>query len=539
MATLPRAVAERLQQGLDPQTRAVVGQWMQQIDDIDPLERKRALEVFHSRIKLSGTATPSSPPTSSALRGEAGHSVTRASLDRSAASEITAEQPASVANAEQPASVANADQPTSVVAAQPRDEASPLSFMNGLPAQSLATLLAIESSQTVAIVLSKLRPNIAAEVLPGLPDDLRLQTLRRLATLGKVADDVVVEVANHFRSSIERPRRDSTKPVSSGTSGVLEAIMAEVPLAVRQRWQRQRSPGQSLSSPGQSLSSPGHSLEHSFGPVASNDSRSPMNRAFAERWIEPTALAPRPQKPVSQMDADELQRFAIDRALADPSAAMLEGDPRKGSDLEPSESMKPVPRVNSSDAELRRRLRITLQSQSEDVVVDSVRQSASRSTESGRPDAADIEPTEGPSRSTIQIHRPDVSDGSGDAPSASETVTIESLNERFVEASAASICRALGKVPTHTAIFSLCGMPPRVVADVLGKLPRKKAKEVRRRIENVHDLSLREIEGSMREVASVMAEFHAEDPSRTASQADDHSVAASIAAATSSYVAAA
>ena len=510
MSTLPRTVAERLQQGLDPQTRAVVQQWMQQIDDIDPLERKRALEVFHSRIKLSGNAVRQSAAAMNTPPRAAAHP----DSPRSAT-------PAT--NVNEPSKDPAATRPNDASVEVP--DSSPLSFMNALPAASLATLLTIESSQTVAIVLSKLRPGIAAEVLPELPDDLRLQTLRRLATLGSVADDVVLEVANHFRSSIERPRPDSAKPLPSGGNGVLEAIMAEVPSAIRQRWQREQS---SPRKPVKFPSSGGKHREHESDAVV----RTPTSSASHERWIHPQGLPPRPATPISHMNAEELEQFAIDRALADPSAAMLQGNPRGSFAADPDPAEPPVRRLDSSDAELRRRLRITLQSNSDEVMVDSSDQTTPASVASHEDRGHDGEL----SRSEIKIYSPDASHGAANPDGLVQTTL---LNERFEAAPATSICRALGQVPTHTAIFALCGMPQSVVANVLAKLPRKKAKEVRRRIENVHDLSLREIEVSMCEVATAMSAGSTSDADATSTSNDGPSDSPRVAEATSTYVAAA
>jgi flagellar motor switch protein FliG len=68
--------------------------------------------------------------------------------------------------------------------------------------QQLASFLQKEHPQTIALILSNLAPEQAAQVLAELPDDLRNNVSYRMATLGKVSpaliaemEDVVEEIA--------------------------------------------------------------------------------------------------------------------------------------------------------------------------------------------------------------------------------------------------------------------------------------------------------------------------------------------------------
>lgn len=61
------------------------------------------------------------------------------------------------------------------------------------PAQ-LANFLSKEHPQTIALILSHLPPSQAADVLQEFPEDLRSETVLRIATIGKVSPALVSEI---------------------------------------------------------------------------------------------------------------------------------------------------------------------------------------------------------------------------------------------------------------------------------------------------------------------------------------------------------
>ncbi|MDX9791844.1 MAG: flagellar motor switch protein FliG [Candidatus Kapaibacterium sp.] len=61
------------------------------------------------------------------------------------------------------------------------------------PAQ-LASFLSKEHPQTIALILSHLPPDQSAEVLQEFKDDLRTETIIRIATIGKVSPQLVSEI---------------------------------------------------------------------------------------------------------------------------------------------------------------------------------------------------------------------------------------------------------------------------------------------------------------------------------------------------------
>lgn len=60
--------------------------------------------------------------------------------------------------------------------------------------QQLASFLSKEHPQTIALILSHLPPDQSAEVLNEFKDDLRGETIMRIATIGKVSPQLVSEI---------------------------------------------------------------------------------------------------------------------------------------------------------------------------------------------------------------------------------------------------------------------------------------------------------------------------------------------------------
>lgn len=84
-------------------------------------------------------------------------------------------------------------------------EARPFSFLNKVDTQNLLTFITDEHPQTVALILSHLKPSQAAEVLKGLPPERQLAVVRRVAKMGQTTPEIVQEVEralSHRMSSV-------------------------------------------------------------------------------------------------------------------------------------------------------------------------------------------------------------------------------------------------------------------------------------------------------------------------------------------------
>lgn len=73
-------------------------------------------------------------------------------------------------------------------------EALPFGFLQRVDSQNLLTFIIDEHPQTIALILSHLRPAQAAEIIAGLPSDRQLSVIRRIATMGQTNPDIIKEV---------------------------------------------------------------------------------------------------------------------------------------------------------------------------------------------------------------------------------------------------------------------------------------------------------------------------------------------------------
>lgn len=73
-------------------------------------------------------------------------------------------------------------------------EAMPFGFLQKVDSQNLLTFILDEHPQTIALILSHLRPAQAADIIKGLPADRQLAVTRRVATMGQTNPEIIAEV---------------------------------------------------------------------------------------------------------------------------------------------------------------------------------------------------------------------------------------------------------------------------------------------------------------------------------------------------------
>lgn len=73
-------------------------------------------------------------------------------------------------------------------------EAAPFAFLQRVDSQNLLTFIMDEHPQTIALVLSHLKPSLAATIIAGLPPERQLQVVRRVATMGQTNPEIIQEV---------------------------------------------------------------------------------------------------------------------------------------------------------------------------------------------------------------------------------------------------------------------------------------------------------------------------------------------------------
>ncbi len=85
--------------------------------------------------------------------------------------------------------------------------APPFRFLHEAPAQSLAPFLEREHPQTIAVVVSHLPSDRAAEILAGLPGDLQIDVARRLVDLDETDPEILREVERGLESWLGQQAR--------------------------------------------------------------------------------------------------------------------------------------------------------------------------------------------------------------------------------------------------------------------------------------------------------------------------------------------
>src|SRR5271166_907998 len=84
-------------------------------------------------------------------------------------------------------------------------DAPPFGFLQKVDNQNLLTFIMDEHPQTIALILSHLQPQQAAEIIKGLPAERQLSVIRRVATMGQTSPEIIKEVERgleHRMSSV-------------------------------------------------------------------------------------------------------------------------------------------------------------------------------------------------------------------------------------------------------------------------------------------------------------------------------------------------
>ena len=103
-----------------------------------------------------------------------------------------------------------------------RDQ-QPLAFIQRIDIRQLGNLVAEEHPQTIAVMLAHLSADSAAQLLAGMEEDLRVDLIRRLATMGRISPVVIrqlAEVLESKASSLLRNGVAATSPVGGMESTI-------------------------------------------------------------------------------------------------------------------------------------------------------------------------------------------------------------------------------------------------------------------------------------------------------------------------------
>lgn len=112
---------------------------------------------------------------------------------------------------------------------EPKTPEDALPAYRRLPPALLASLLESEHPQTVALVLSQLEAERAADTLKLLPEGSRAEVLLRIGHLEEVPEQILGELDVEFRTHLDRVQADAQKKVDGkeAATGILKRLAQE------------------------------------------------------------------------------------------------------------------------------------------------------------------------------------------------------------------------------------------------------------------------------------------------------------------------
>jgi len=220
LSSLPEATSKILLSGLEPEHQRSVRAAIGGLVDVDPLERRRALDGFKSSIRQGRSSLAGQNDAAEIVFSKVAMRQADARDDRRTSGEVS-------------------DAPVNM--------ASPFAFLSEVDDDAIANRIKDEHPQTVAIVLASIAPGQAARLLAKLGVGLRSDAMRRLARLDSPPLEMVEEIANQLKQRLvyqtnnggtatARPfsplgvPSDSGPSMSGKTAGAaaLQAILAEM-----------------------------------------------------------------------------------------------------------------------------------------------------------------------------------------------------------------------------------------------------------------------------------------------------------------------
>lgn len=260
--SIPAPLAAKLLSSFDQDKRSRLRKTMTGLSDVDPLERKRALESF------SGSIHQGVNDQTNGSRG-AGF-VEQKGMAPSSDEFVTHSGTNGTINA---ATSTNGQD----VESYNHDESHPLSFLVRVPNPQVTNVLGQEHPQTVAVVLASIPPDNAAQILPGLPRAIRDDVIRRIGRMTRVEPDMLSDVADLLKAKcmdIDLPR--DTEPGSNA----LRAIMAKMQVPESTPSTGDQRTSQSPNASGGHT--PGNSLSQSLVDDAMTDDAAPSRATGIE-----------------------------------------------------------------------------------------------------------------------------------------------------------------------------------------------------------------------------------------------------------------
>ena len=287
ISALDDQAADALLEQMGPEQAAKVRRALMELDDIPADEQQQVLTEFFAQRGAS--AGPASAPA-----GDVELAIDESVLERWPQRE--------------------GREPQSAPSGSPCETEPPFDFLRLVDAEQIAAVLRGEQAQTIAVVVSHLAPEKAAELLERMPAALATESLERMAWLDQVSPEVCAEVERELRRQLAGVLR-----TAASTPQSLERLTAV--LGAMQRSDRQRLIGQ--------LARRNAALAQRLGL-----DRSPGDQVVGFRYRLETPAGDRPRTQASAANDEALLSFddlvALDEAglrtvfaAADPEIVLL------------------------------------------------------------------------------------------------------------------------------------------------------------------------------------------------------------------------
>ena len=108
---------------------------------------------------------------------------------------------------------------------KPSVRAAPFTFLQKVPPHQLSALIGEEHPQTIALILTHLRPARASELLTGLPAAKQVEVVRRIANMEHANPEIVQEVERALASRLAASVGQKFGP-AGGVGAVAEILSA-------------------------------------------------------------------------------------------------------------------------------------------------------------------------------------------------------------------------------------------------------------------------------------------------------------------------
>jgi len=295
LSSLPAHVANRLMAGLTAESKYLLREAINELVDVDPLERHRAFQAFKGSLldnRLTSFDEDSRQTRRSGSLAPTSRVVREAEWDSSP-----------VGSSSLPPT-----RPPSSSAVLPE-----LAFLEDIEDDVLARLIAGEHPQAIALVLASIAPAQAARVVTTLSPPLQTETLNRIARLDEASLEAIADLTDHLRAKAQSfGSQASLHGGSPNGKQALQAILAAMP----------RGESAARTTVHQSPS-PENPVRH---PADRESSKVPqpatVPRLAIETWPEPNAANPASHAaslaPVRNVEPS-LRQPAAERPLLFPS----------------------------------------------------------------------------------------------------------------------------------------------------------------------------------------------------------------------------